>query len=89
MKAFHATCRLSFVLALSVSTAPTQAHAQATPPTIEQIQASYNAHKDEFDYLLGDWEFTGRNPNGLIRGRWSAVKPVRQATCGENLDGHT
>jgi hypothetical protein len=32
-----------------------------TPPkrTPEQIQASFAAHKGEFDYLLGDWEFTG------------------------------
>lgn len=25
--------------------------------TAQQMQASYEAHKGDFDYLLGDWEF--------------------------------
>src|SRR5947207_11103511 len=31
-----------------------------TPPkrTAEQIKASYDAHQGDFDYLLGDWEFS-------------------------------
>jgi hypothetical protein len=29
--------------------------------TNEQIKASYEAHKSDFDYLLGDWEFTAVN----------------------------
>src|SRR5205823_14978513 len=29
--------------------------------TNEQKQALLNAHKADFDYLLGDWEFTGTN----------------------------
>jgi hypothetical protein len=29
--------------------------------TGEQIEASFQAHKDEFDYLLGDWEFTAES----------------------------
>lgn len=48
-----------------------------TPPkrTPEQIQASFAAHKGEFDYLLGDWEFTGTNQQyGKIQGRWSAAR---------------
>jgi hypothetical protein len=33
------------------------------------------AHKDEFDYLLGDWEFTAESKQyGKFRGFWSAVK---------------
>jgi hypothetical protein len=26
--------------------------------TREQMKASYDAHHSDFDYLLGDWEFT-------------------------------
>src|SRR2546421_10444027 len=41
----------------------------------EQIQAAFNAHKGDFDYLLGDWEFTVTNPQyGTSRGYWSAVR---------------
>lgn len=41
----------------------------------EQMQAEYDQHKGEFDYLLGDWEFTGENKDfGRIRGYWSAVR---------------
>ena len=32
-----------------------QTGAKKTP---EQIKASYESHKGDFDYLLGDWEFT-------------------------------
>src|SRR5216683_3667331 len=53
--------------ALSGQTIPTR--------TPEQIQASFAAHKGEFDYLLGDWEFTGTNQQyGKIHGFWSAVR---------------
>jgi hypothetical protein len=55
------------VPALSAQTAP-----KRTP---EQIQASFAAHKGEFDYLLGDWEFTGTNQQyGKTQGVWSAVR---------------
>ena len=41
----------------------------------EQMRAEYDKHKGEFDYLLGDWEFTGENKDfGRIRGYWSAVR---------------
>jgi hypothetical protein len=43
-----------------------------------QIRALYNGHQADFDYLLGDWEFTGvrRERSGEItfRGVWSAVR---------------
>lgn len=43
--------------------------------TNEQIRASYEAHKSDFDYLLGDWEFTAVNKQyGNMRGYWSAVR---------------
>jgi hypothetical protein len=43
--------------------------------TIEQMKASYEAHKNDFDYLLGDWKFTAVNKQyGNMRGYWSAVR---------------
>jgi len=50
--------------------------AQTIPKkTPEQIKASYAAHQNEFDYLLGDWEFTSVSREwGKGRGYWSAVR---------------
>jgi hypothetical protein len=49
-----------------------QATAKRTP---EQIEASFEAHKGDFDYLLGDWEFTAESKeHGKFRGYWSAVR---------------
>jgi hypothetical protein len=43
--------------------------------TAEEIAASYKAHQSEFDYLLGDWEFTANSQEyGKYRGWWSAVR---------------
>jgi len=43
--------------------------------TKEQIKASYEAHQADFDYLLGDWEFTSVSREfGTGRGYWSAVR---------------
>jgi len=43
--------------------------------TPEQIKASYESHKGDFDYLLGDWEFTAvSHEYGKFRGYWSAVR---------------
>jgi hypothetical protein len=45
---------------------------QRTP---EQIDASFNTHKGDFDYLLGDWEFTADSKQyGKYGGYWSAMK---------------
>ena len=45
---------------------------QRTP---EQIEASVKEHKGDFDYLLGDWEFTAESKQwGKHGGYWSAVK---------------
>jgi|SRR5580658_40843 hypothetical protein len=49
-----------------------QPNAKRSP---EQIQAAYKAHQSDFDYLLGDWEFTGESRiYGKFRGYWSAVR---------------
>jgi hypothetical protein len=43
--------------------------------TPEQMEASFQAHKNDFDYLLGDWEFSADDKQwGKYMGRWSAVK---------------
>jgi hypothetical protein len=50
-------------------------HAQIAAKTPEQQQASYDAHKADFDYLLGDWEFSSTSKQyGKGRGYWSAVR---------------
>jgi hypothetical protein len=71
------------ILVITLAAAPTlrgQTPAKRTP---EQIQASYAAHKGEFDYLLGDWEFTATSQQyGKFHGLWSAVRPDK----GQILD---
>jgi hypothetical protein len=50
-------------------------HPQTSTKTNEQLNASYEAHKGDFDYLLGDWEFTAKSQeHGDFRGLWSAVR---------------
>ena len=47
----------------------------ASKRTAEQRKALYEAHKSDFDYLLGDWEFTAQSGDwGKYGGRWSAVR---------------
>ncbi len=49
--------------------------AQAAARTPEQLRASLLAHQGDFDYLLGDWEFTSVSKDyGAGRGFWSAVR---------------
>jgi hypothetical protein len=56
----------------------TGAAAQAPKKTQEQLKALQEAHKGDFDYLLGDWEYTAvrKMPDGpqKFRGYWSALK---------------
>lgn len=57
---------------LAAAHLPAQTAPQRTP---EQIHASFDAHKGDFDYLLGDWEFTSVSREfGPGRGFWSAVR---------------
>ena len=49
--------------------------AQAAARTPEQLRASFLAHQADFDYLLGDWEFTSVSKEyGAGRGFWSALR---------------
>jgi hypothetical protein len=64
----------SLLVSMVVTAPPLSAQTNANR-TQEQIKASFNAHKGEFDYLLGDWEFTAANPQyGKFHGKWSAVR---------------
>ncbi len=63
------------LLASIVAITPPLAAQSPSKRTAEQIRASYDAHKGEFDYLLGDWEFTSVSREfGPGRGYWSAVR---------------
>jgi hypothetical protein len=43
--------------------------------TQQQIEADFDAHKGDFDYLLGDWQFAANSTeHGKFTGYWSAVK---------------
>jgi hypothetical protein len=48
--------------------------AQSSDPTREALAARAEAHKNDFDYLLGDWKFTLKGQHGLQHGTWSAVR---------------
>ena len=51
---------------------PLAAQTQRTP---EQRRALIQAHQADFDYLLGDWEFTSVHKDyGTTHGFWSAVR---------------
>lgn len=64
--------RLSIALLLAAALVAAQTPPQRTP---EQVRASFEAHKGDFDYLLGDWEFTSvSREHGPGRGFWSALK---------------
>ena len=70
------------ILVVSLTAPPLDAQT-APKRTAEQIEASYKAHQGEFDYLLGDWEFTAMSQQwGKMRGFWSAVRLVE----GQILD---
>jgi hypothetical protein len=71
MRPLHAA---SLLVSMVVMAPPLSAQTNGNR-TQEQIKASFNAHKGEFDYLLGDWEFTAVNPQyGKFHGKWSAVR---------------
>jgi hypothetical protein len=63
----------NILLLASVAIAsPLAAQTQRTP---EQRRALIQAHQADFDYLLGDWEFTSVHKDyGTTHGLWSAVR---------------
>jgi hypothetical protein len=51
--------------------------------TAKELQAAYEAHKGDFDYLLGEWEFTTvSKEHGQGKGVWTAVR----LSTGQILD---
>ena len=67
--------RTGALAAMMLLIAPALFSQTAGNRTPEQIEALYQAHKGDFDYLLGDWEFTATShEHGKFRGLWSAVR---------------
>lgn len=63
-----------FLIAFAGWAAPASAQTDADKQR-EQRQALLEKHKGDFDYLLGDWEFTASNGDyGKFRGYWSAMR---------------
>lgn len=61
-----------FVLCAIMASAPAAGLAQVTG---EEMAARWAAHRGDFDYLLGDWEFTAESQQyGTFHGVWSAVR---------------
>ena len=70
---------LVLVLALA-ATAVGQTPAKKTP---EQLQALFDQHKGDFDYLLGDWQFTADNKQyGKSNGRRRSATTTRLTIAG-------
>ena len=56
---------------------------QSSAKTPAQLEAAFDAHKGDFDYLLGDWQFDAKSQeHGTYHGLWSAVR----LTEGQILD---
>jgi hypothetical protein len=73
----HALSVFSLMLGLSffVSKYSLTAQTIVDKRTPQQVKASYLEHQGDFDYLLGDWEFTSENKeSGKGRGFWSAIR---------------
>ena len=67
-----AVCAGTMLAFLASAPVSAQTTAKRSP---EEMRASYDAHKGDFDYLLGDWEFTADSKQyGKFRGLWSAVR---------------
>ncbi len=70
--------RIALVCLVMIAVAGWSAPASAqenTDKQREQRQALLEKHKGDFDYLLGDWEFTATNSEfGDMRGYWTAVR---------------
>jgi hypothetical protein len=66
---------LAVAAAAMIATAVSPVSAQSRDArTGTQLEDSLKAHQADFDYLLGDWEFTLENRNGKLHGVWSAAK---------------
>ena len=65
---------LSLCIVAPFAASPLRAQT-TTAKTPAELKASYDAHRGDFDYLLGDWEFTTvSREHGTGRGFWSAMR---------------
>ena len=63
---------LTCLFALLLVPAP---RSQSSAKTPEQLAAAFEAHKGDFDYLLGDWQFDAKSQeHGIYHGLWSAAR---------------
>ena len=63
------------ILALCASTLLSTFPLDPQTTTNEQAKPSSESRNTDFDYLLGDWEFTAKShEHGDYRGLWSAVR---------------
>jgi hypothetical protein len=61
--------------AATASASAARQRGAGVPATQDEMKASYEAHKGDFDYLLGDWAFTAEHKDyGTFGGYWSAVR---------------
>lgn len=69
------SCWLRSLVILLLGAAPPLRGQSLPERTPEQLRALQEAHRGDFDYLLGDWEFTSVHKEfGTAHGVWSAVK---------------
>ena len=67
--------RITMLLFLAAILCPVAYAQSGADKQREQRQALIEKHKADFDYLLGDWEFTAENgDHGKFRGYWSAAR---------------
>jgi len=72
---YRTLLRLCAGFVLVATVAPSLSAQSTVKRTPEEMKASYEAHKGDFEYLLGDWEFTAESREyGKFRGYWSAVR---------------
>lgn len=71
----HRVCLLAaLMLGVIFATPPASAQDDAARRA-EERKAAFERHKSDFDYLLGDWQFTSESRDyGTFNGRWSAVR---------------
>jgi hypothetical protein len=72
-------CLAAFFVVLqlqsSIASASAQSSGAQAKRSAAEMEKLYADHKNDFDYLLGDWEFTGSNKiRGKFHGYWSAAR---------------
>jgi hypothetical protein len=67
---------LAAILLATSASVPVHLRAQTTArPSEEELKSRLDRHRGDFDYLLGDWEFTAQSKEwGALKGVWSAVR---------------